>query len=75
VIVKTKTSKKVVQIFPKVSTGRSLNSCIDCKISISVMCEETPSEIDRLSSPRLLEGTKIWSVAPFAFAAALHLSG
>jgi hypothetical protein len=31
VIVEMKTSKEVVRNFPKVSTGLSLNSYIDCK--------------------------------------------
>jgi hypothetical protein len=39
VIVKIKTSKEVVRIFRKVSTGRSLNSCVDFKTSISVTSE------------------------------------
>ena len=36
VIMKMKTLKEVLQIFPEVSTSRSLNSCVDCKISNSV---------------------------------------
>ncbi len=36
VILKMKTSKKGVRIFLKMSTGLSLNSCVDCKVSISV---------------------------------------
>jgi hypothetical protein len=36
VIMEMRTSKEVVQIFPKMLTGLSLNSYIDCKISISV---------------------------------------
>ena len=36
VIVEMKTSKEVVWIFRRCSTSRSLNSCVDCKISTSV---------------------------------------
>ena len=35
---------------PKLSTGRSLNSCVDCKISISVTSFESALKIRLLTS-------------------------